>query len=148
METVFPRFISERPWNYKNDLCVTGAAFLADVAGNPRWNRFGGIDRATYFKDRVVFFSTYHAKRDSEVVRTFDSAYIRAFGALPTLYSYRGYDTAVIFAPAMYGDIEYDLEDRRYTPLQTTYLFGQGEGRENHVNRNWMRDQLQTATSR
>ena len=72
-------------------------------------------------------------------VRTFDSAYIRAFGALPTLYSYRGYDTAVIFAPAMYGDIEYDLEDRRYTPLQTTYLFGQGEGRENHVNRNWMR---------
>ena len=72
-------------------------------------------------------------------MRTFDSAYIRAFGALPTLYSYRGYDTAVIFAPAMYGDIEYDLEDRRYTPLQTTYLFGQGEGRENHVNRNWMR---------
>ena len=109
------------------------------VLGNPRWNRFGGIDRAIYFKDRVVFFSTYHAKRDSEVVRTFDSAYIRAFGALPTLYSYRGYDTAVIFAPAMYGDIEYDLEDRRYTPLQTTYLFGQGEGRENHVNRNWMR---------
>ncbi|MDY2876711.1 MAG: transcriptional regulator, partial [Alistipes senegalensis] len=109
------------------------------VLGNPRWNRFGGIDRAIYFKDRVVFFSTYHAKRDAEVVRTFDSAYIRAFGALPTLYSYRGYDTAVIFAPAMYGDIEYDLEDRRYTPLQTTYLFGQGEGRENHVNRNWMR---------
>ena len=39
----------------------------------------------------------------------------------------------------MYGDIEYDLEDRRYMPLQTTYLFGQGEGRENHVTRNWMR---------
>ena len=109
------------------------------VLGNPRWNRFGGIDRAIYFKDRVVFFSAYHAKRDSEIVRTFDSAYIRAFGALPTLYSYRGYDTAVIFAPAMYGDIEYDLEDRRYAPLQTVYLFGQGEGRENHINRNWMR---------
>ncbi|MFQ9703116.1 MAG: hypothetical protein ACLR0U_14985 [Enterocloster clostridioformis] len=40
METVFPRFLSERPWNYKNDLCVTGAAFQADVAGNPRWNRY------------------------------------------------------------------------------------------------------------
>lgn len=109
------------------------------VLGNPRWNRFNTIDRAIYFKDRVVFFSAYHAKRDSEIVRTFDSAYIRAFGALPTLYSYRGYDTAVIFAPAMYGDIEYDLEDRRYTPLQTVYRFGQGEGRENHINRNWMR---------
>ena len=109
------------------------------VLGNPRWNRFGGIDRAFYFKDRVVFFSTYHAKRDSEVVKAFDSAYVRAFGALPTLYSYRGYDTAVIFAPAMYGDIEYDLEDRRYAPLQTVYRFGQGEGSQNHVNRNWMR---------
>lgn len=109
------------------------------VLGNARWNRFGGIDRAIFFKDRVIFFSTYHAKRDSDVVRTFDSAYIRAFGGLPTLYSYRGYDTAMIFVPAMYGDIEYDLEDRRYTPLQTTYLFGQGEGRENHVNRNWTR---------
>mgnify|MGYP002608019810 FL=1 len=109
------------------------------VLGNPRWNRFNTIDRAIYFKDRVVFFSAYHAKRDSGIVRTFDSAYIRAFGALPTLYSYRGYDTAVIFAPAMYGDIEYDLEDRRYAPLQTVYRFGQGEGRENHINRNWMR---------
>ena len=109
------------------------------VLGNPRWNRFNTIDRAIYFKDRVIFFSAYHAKRDSEIVRTFDSAYIRAFGALPTLYSYRGYDTAVIFAPAMYSDIEYDLEDRRYAPLQTVYRFGQGEGRENHINRNWMR---------
>ena len=52
---------------------------------------------------------------------------------------YRGYDSALIFAPAMYGDIEYDLEDRRYTPLQTTYRFGQNEGRENHVNRDWTR---------
>lgn len=45
----------------------------------------------------------------------------------------------MIFAPAMYGDIEYDLEDRRYTPLQTTYRFGQNEGRENHVNCDWTR---------
>ena len=72
-----------------------------------------------FFKNRVIFFSTYHAKRDSETVRAFDDAYIRSFCALPTLFSYRGYDTAMIFAPAMYGDIEYDLEDRRYTPLQT-----------------------------
>ena len=109
------------------------------VLGNTRWNRYNTVDRAMFFKNRVIFFSTYHAKRDSETVRAFDDAYIRSFGALPTLFSYRGYDTAMIFAPAMYGDIEYDLEDRRYTPLQTTYRFGQNEGRENHVNRNWTR---------
>ena len=109
------------------------------VLGNTRWNRYNTVDRAMFFKNRVIFFSTYHAKRDSETVRAFDDAYIRSFCALPSLFSYRGYDTAMIFAPAMYGDIEYDLEDRRYTPLQTTYRFGQNEGRENHVNRNWTR---------
>ncbi len=109
------------------------------VLGNARWNRYNNLDRAIFFKDRVVFVSTYHAKRDSDAVKAFDSAYLRSFGMLPTLFSYRGYDTAMIFAPAMYGDIEYDLEDRRFTPLQTTYLFSQPEGRANHVNYNWTR---------
>lgn len=109
------------------------------VLGNARWNRYTNIDRSMFFKDRVIFLSTYHAKRDSQAVTAFDSTYIRAFGSLPTLYSYRGYDAAVIFCPAMYGDIEYNMEQRRYTPLQTTYLFGQPEGLPNHVNSNWMR---------
>lgn len=109
------------------------------VLGNARWNRYNNISREIFFKDHVVFFSTYHAKRDSETVRKFDSDYIRAFGSLPTLYSYRGYDTALIFAPAMFGDIQYDLEGEDYTPLQTTYVFGQEEGSDNHVNRNWTR---------
>jgi len=39
----------------------------------------------------------------------------------------------------MYNDIEYDMEDRRYTPLQSTYRFRQGEGSHNHVNQEWMR---------
>lgn len=109
------------------------------VLGNARWNRYNNISREIFFKDHVVFFSTYHAKRDAEEVRTFDSEYIRAFGSLPTLYSYRGYETALIFAPAMFGDIRYDLEGRDYTPLQTTYVFGQDAERDTHVNRNWTR---------
>lgn len=110
------------------------------VLGNARWNRYGNVDRTTFFKDRVVLLSTYHAKRDAEVIRSFDSRYIRAFGQLPSLYSYRGYDTAVIFCPGMYSDIEYDMEGRRYTPLQTTYSFSQdGGGRYTHVNQEWMR---------
>lgn len=108
------------------------------VLGSARWNRYN-LDRELFFKDRVTFVSTYHAKRDAEIIKTFDSAYIRAFGALPTLYSYRGYDTAVIFAQAMFGDIEYDLEQKRYTPLQTTYLFERHPANGNHVNSNWVR---------
>ena len=109
------------------------------VLGNVRWNRYNNIDRTMFFKDRVIFISTYHAKCDSQTILDFDSAYIRSFGSLPTLFSYRGYDAAVIFCPAMYNDIENDIEGRSYTPLQTTYVFGQGEQRDNHVNRNWTR---------
>lgn len=109
------------------------------VLGNAHWNRYNNLDRTMFFKDRVIFLSTYHAKRDSQNIVDFDRNYIRAFGALPTLYSYRGFDSAMIFCPGMYGDIEYDMEGRRYTPLQTSYLFGQGEGRHNHVNGNWTR---------
>lgn len=109
------------------------------VLGNARWNRYGNIDRTMFFKNHVVFVSTYHAKRDVQIVRDFDSAYIRAFGTVPSLYAYRGYDTAMIFCPAMYNDIEYDMEGRRYAPLQTLYRFERPDPNGNHVNRNWMR---------
>ena len=109
------------------------------VLGNPRWNRFQNLDRAMFFKNSVIFISSYHAKRDGEAVRRFDSDYIRSFSTLPTLYSYRGFDSAILFVPAMYGDIEYEMEDRRYTPLQSSYRFKQQEGSLNHVNTNWTR---------
>lgn len=123
------------------DTSITSRGFTAPsfvVLGNARWHRFNNIDRTMFFKDRVVFVSTYHAKRDAAVITDFDSSYIRSFGALPTLYSYRGYDAAMIFCPAMYGDIEKDLENTSYTPLQTTYRF-ERDDEGNHVNRNWTR---------
>ena len=107
------------------DTSITGRGRTAPrfvVLGNTRWNRYGNLDRTVFFKDRVVFISTYHAKRDSQAILDFDRAYIRAFGALPSLYSYRGYDAALIFCPAMYNDIEYDMEGRSYTPVSYTHL--------------------------
>ncbi|WP_295939741.1 LysM peptidoglycan-binding domain-containing protein [uncultured Alistipes sp.] len=124
------------------DTSITGRGRTAPrfvVLGNARWNRYSSIDRTMFFKNRVIFVSTYHAKRDAQVILDFDSAYIRAFGSLPSLFSYRGYDAAAVFCPAMYNDIEYDLEGRVYRPLQTPYTFGQGEERLNHVNRSWTR---------
>lgn len=109
------------------------------VLGNARWNRYQNIDRSIFFKNRITFFSTYHAKRDSERIVAFDRAYLRAFGSLPSLYAYRGYDAAMIFVDGMFNDIEYDMEDRRYTPLQTIYRFSQEEEHKNHRNSDWMR---------
>lgn len=109
------------------------------VVGNTRWNRYNNIDRTSYFKNRVVLFSLLHAKRDSEAVKEFDSHYIRSFGSMPNLYSYRGYETAVIFCRGMFSDIEYDMEGRRYRPLQTTYTFRQEGESLTHLNQEWVR---------
>ena len=83
--------------------------------------------------------STYHAKRDSQVVREFDSNYIKSYQALPSLYAYRGYDTAIMFGEGMHSDIQYNMLDKRYTPLQTTYKFVQSKEGGNYVNQEWIR---------
>ena len=113
------------------------------VLGNPKWLRYNNIDRGMFFKDKVVMVSTYHAKRDSDVVRRFDSRFVEAFGALPSLYAYRGYDAAVIFCNGMYSDIEYKMEGRRFRPLQTVYKFETANG-GTHINREWMRVEYNT----
>lgn len=109
------------------------------VLGTSRWGRFSNIDNTTYFNNNVVMISTYHAKRDAQAVREFDSRYIEAYGGLPSLYAYRGYDAAILFCGGMRGDIEYNMLDKRYTPLQTVYKFVQEGENGKYVNQEWMR---------
>lgn len=109
------------------------------VLGTSRWSRFNNIDHTSYFNNNVVMISTYHAKRDSSLVREFDSRYIESYKMLPSLYAYRGYDTAIIFCGGMRSDIEYKMLDKRYTPLQTGYKFFQTELGGKYVNREWVR---------
>lgn len=109
------------------------------VLGTSRWGRFNNIDHTTYFNNNVVMISTYHAKRDSQIVREFDSRYIEAYNSLPSLYAYRGYDAAIIFCTGMRSDIDYNMLDKKYTPLQTSYQFShKGEG-DKYINQEWMR---------
>ena len=109
------------------------------VLGTSRWGRFSNIDHTTYFNNNVVMISTYHAKRDLQAVREFDSRYIEAYGGLPSLYAYRGYDAAILFGGGMRGDIEYNMLDKRYVPLQTVYKFVQEGVNGKYVNQEWMR---------
>lgn len=108
------------------------------VLGTSRWGRFSNIDHTSYFNNNVVMISTYHAKRDSALVREFDSRYIESYGTLPSLYAYRGYDTAMMFVGGMRSDIDYRMLDKRYTPLQTTYKF-EREDNGRYVNQEWVR---------
>ena len=109
------------------------------VLGSSRWSRFGNIDQTTFFNNDVVMISTYHAKRDKAVVRNFDSRYIKSYRTLPSLYAYRGYDTAIIFGGGMRSDIQYNMLDKRYVPLQTEYKFLQEAEGQKYVNGQWMR---------
>ena len=109
-----------------------------EVLGSSRWSRFNNIDNTTFFNNNVMMVSTYHAKRDNAAVRVFDSRYIRSYKTLPSLYAYRGYDAAIIFGQGMRGDIDYNMLDKRYTPLQTTYKFGQAAAGERYINQEWM----------
>ena len=40
LENAFPKFLKEKVWNYKDDLCIIGAADLAAATGNVEWNRY------------------------------------------------------------------------------------------------------------
>ena len=94
------------------------------VLGNPKWNRYNNIDRSIFFQDNVVMISSYHARRDNEQIYEFDRKYISEFGTMPTLFAYRGYDTAVIFGNGMYSeDYKRAMCGKRYTPLMTPYTF-------------------------
>ncbi len=109
------------------------------VFGNSKWNRYANIDRSIFFQNRVTLMSSYHSHGSDERVKAFDRRYIAEFGAIPSLYTYRGYDAAVIFCLGMFSDISNGLADKRYTPLQTPYAFARPEGRELNVNNEWVR---------
>ena len=109
------------------------------VFGNNRWNRYRNIDRAAFFSNNVTMLSTYHARRSEGVIKGFDKRFVTEYGLLPSLYAYRGYDTAIIFCLGMRSDIEYNMLDKRYAPLQTGYKFYQTEVGGKYINREWVR---------
>ena len=116
------------------------------VLGNPKWNRYNNIDRSILFQDNVVMLSSYHARRDNEQVYEFDRRFITEFGTLPTLFAYRGYDTAVIFGNGVFEEnFKQAMCGKLYTPLMTPYTFKgyetmpDGTLSEVQVNGEWVR---------
>lgn len=92
------------------------------VLGNSRWSRYRNIDRSLLFSNSVTMISTYHVDRSDVAMRQFISKYIAAYGELPSLFAYRGYDSAVVFGSMLY-DASFGSEHRTIVPLQTPYRF-------------------------
>ncbi len=109
------------------------------VIGSPQWMRYDNINRSVLFKLNVSFVANYHADRSNDAVMAFDRRYIAAFGELPSLFSYRGYDAVKLFAGAMLsagGNWETRL-GRVGTPLQSGYDFRYDPG-GNNINTEWV----------
>ena len=99
------------------------------VVGNSRWVRYRNLDRSLFFKLNVSFVTSYHADRGNEAVLDFDRRYIEAFGRVPSLYSYRGYDAVKMFGGAVAtGNAVPALSGSVMVPLQTPYRFETGAG--------------------
>lgn len=110
-----------------------------NVIGSSRWNRFNNIDRNLFFKMGVSYLTSYLAKRGNGVIDNFDSRYIDAYQSLPSMYSYRGYDAAVIFGRAVVssmGVVGY-IQSATHKPLQTSYQFTQAQAGDSFVNDQW-----------
>ncbi len=111
-----------------------------NVVGSSRWNRFNNIDRNLFFKMGVSYLTSYLAKRGNEVIDHFDSRYVEAYQSLPSMYSYRGYDAAQIFARAVLspmGVVGY-VQSAIHKPLQTQYRFAQAQMGDTYVNNEWI----------
>lgn len=109
------------------------------VFGNNRWNRYRNIDRAILFTNNVTMLSTYHARRSEPIIRAFDKGFAEEFGALPSLYAYRGYDAAVVFVKSLYGTMETGLEGAHSMPLLTPYTFETNPTTGLHINNQWIK---------
>ena len=111
------------------------------VFGNSRWNRYRNIDRSLFFSNNVVMLSTYHVDHSNTAVRDFIAKYVKAFSTIPSLYSYRGYDAAVIFIRSLYDDKSGATTGERLIPLQTPYTFEQSttDSVRLRANREWVR---------
>ncbi len=138
-ETDVDRILSALSSAQINIVARGGNAPRYEVLGNSEWSRYQNIDRTILFKNNVALLSSYHAKRDNLSVRRFDSEYIKKYGAIPSLYTYRGYDVAVIFGEGIYSDMDYSLEGRSFTPLQSSYRFEKDPQSGIHTNTEWIR---------
>ena len=109
------------------------------IIGNRKWSRLANIERQSFFRNNVAFLVPYHAKRSDRAIRIFDGRYIAAYNTLPSMYSYRGYDAAMIFCRKMYEGIGRDIENEVFMPLTTPYRFSYIDGV--YVNTEWTLEQ-------
>lgn len=112
---------------------------IIKIVGSSRWQRFTNIDKNLFFKLNLCFVTNYIAERNNPQVAQFDKRYVAAFGSLPSLFSYRGYDAVKLFVPAVIdsdGSFNYKVNALDSRPLQTPYKFSETDSKS-FLNNQW-----------
>lgn len=125
---------------YNNTSARTARTAEIRVLGQSKWVRYNALDKNLYFKLGVCYVTSYHVDRTNARVRTFDKRYIAAYGEMPTLYSYKGYDVAKSFVKALFtpgSSFDDRLNCNSGDLLQVPYNYIQKQG-GTHVNREWI----------
>lgn len=125
----------------QNNVVARGGRMEITVAGGSRWARFQTrVDKNLFFKLNVCYVTSYQASRTDDNVREFSRKYITSFSALPTLYSYRGYDAVRLFvgSAAAGGDFTQALNSYAGPLLQMPYRFEQQEEYGTYINTEWV----------
>ena len=119
-------------------LSRTGRGYGLRVMGSPQWARLRNNNRELFFKLQAMYPTLYYVDRTNPAVADFERRYLEAFGTLPSLFSYRGYDVTKIFVTAIhrYGS-DYDRSINRVNAdlLQVPYRF------EQDFSGKWVNDQ-------
>ena len=126
---------------YNNTSARTARTAEIRVLGTPKWLRYNALDKNLYFKLGVCFVSSYHADRTDARVRKFDSRYVAAYGEMPSLYSYKGYDVTKSFVKALFtpgSSFDDRLNCNSGELLQVPYRYVQTQPGGSHLNGEWV----------
>ncbi len=102
------------------------------VVGTSRWRSQMNMDNYDLmFKTKVMFPVSYSSSMLTTEVAAFYKDYADSFGALPTLFSMRGYDVVMVadqMRETLGEDALVDLDTQQFRPLGTSYHFEKEEG--------------------
>jgi LysM repeat protein len=126
---------------YNNTSARTARTAEIRVLGQSKWVRYNALDKNLYFKLGVCYVASYHVDRTNARVRAFDRRYIAAYGEMPTLYSYKGYDVAKSFVKALFtpgSSFDDRLNSNSDGLLQMPYNYSQKQEGAAHLNQEWV----------
>lgn len=126
---------------YNNTSARTSRTAEIRVLGQSKWVRYNALDKNLYFKLGVCYVSSFHVDRTNARVRAFDAHYISAYGEMPSLYAYKGYDVAKSFVRALFtpgSSFDDRLNCNSEAPLQMPYKYSQEQPAATHLNREWI----------